>query len=44
MSRENVLYLIGEAVQSFVRRQHDGVGKIKYRKELRSAYAKFLQS
>ena len=32
----------GEAMQSFVHRQHDGVGKIKYRKELRSLYAKFV--
>ena len=28
--------VLGQAVQSFVYRQHDGVGKIKYRKELRS--------
>ena len=32
----------GEALQSFVCRQHDGVGKIKYRKELRSCYATFV--
>ena len=39
MSRESELYLLGEAMQSSVRRQHDGVGKIKYVKELRSHYA-----
>ena len=32
----------GEAIQSFVYRQHDGVEKIKYGKELRSRYATFV--
>ena len=34
--------VLGEAMQSFVHHQHDGVGEIKYRKELRSGYAKFV--
>ena len=36
--------VLGEAMQSFVYRQHDayGVGKIKYRKELSSRYATFV--
>ena len=29
-------------MQSYVRRQHDGVGKIKYGKKFRSRYAKFV--
>ena len=36
------IILVGEAVQSFVHHQHHGVVKIKYRKELRSRYAKFV--
>ena len=34
--------LLIEAMQSFVHRQRDVVVKKKYRKELRSCYAKFV--
>ena len=34
--------VLGEATQSYVHRQHDGVGKIKYRNEFRSRYATFV--
>ena len=34
--------VLGKAMQSHVHRQHDGVGKIKYRKEFRSRYATFV--
>ena len=33
--------VLGEAMQSFVHHQHDGVVKIKYREELRFRYAKW---
>ena len=34
--------VLGEAMQSYVHRQHHGVGKIKYRKEFRSRYGTFV--
>ena len=34
--------VLGKTVQSYVHRQHDGVRKIKYRKEFRSRYATFV--
>ena len=34
--------VLGEAMPSFVHRQRDGAGKVKYREELRSRYAKFV--
>ena len=34
--------VLGEAMQSFVHKQHDGVGKVKHRKGLRSRCAKFV--
>ena len=34
--------VLGEAMQPFVHRQHDGVVKLKYREELRFRYAKFV--
>ena len=34
--------VLGKAMQSYVHRQHDGAGKIKYRKEFRSRYATFI--
>ena len=38
----NVLIVFGKAMQSHVHRQHDGVRRIKYRKEFRSRYATFV--
>ena len=36
------MWWLGDARQSFLHHQHDGVVKIKSRKELRSRYAKFM--
>ena len=34
--------VLWEAMQSFVDQQHDGVGNVKYRKELSHRYIKFV--